>query len=100
MINTDIELILKWSQNFVLTEEVFREGKEATKNPVQAAVTVINTPSDLKLNITDCKLYVQVVTLQKQYENELLKDLKTGIDIDFEWERYRTQIINQPALII
>ena len=24
-------------------------------------------------------------------------NLKTGIDIDFEWKRYKTQIINQPA---
>ena len=50
-----------------------------------------------KSNITDCKLYFPVVTLQEKYDHELLKNLKTGIDIDYEWGRYRTQIINQPA---
>ena len=55
------------------------------------------TPSDLKFNITDCKLYLPVVTLQEKYENKLYEDLKSGIHIDFEWARYRTQIINQSA---
>ena len=38
-----------------------------------------------------------MVTLQEKYENALLEGLKTGIDIDYEWKRYRTQIINQTA---
>ena len=38
-----------------------------------------------------------MVTLQEKYDNKLLEGLKNGIDIDFEWKRYRTQIINQPA---
>ena len=98
MINTEIELILKWSQNWVLGEKVFRERKDPILGNILApAVTAINTPSDLKFNITDCKLYFPVVTLQEKYENELLKGLKTGIDIHFEWGRYRTQIINQLA---
>ena len=97
MINTEIELTLKWSQNSDLTQKAFREGKEATQNPVQAVAPEINIPSDLKFNITDCKLYIPVVTLQEKYDCELLEDLKNGFDIDFEWAKYRTQIINQPA---
>ena len=50
------------------------------------AVPAINRPED----ITDCKLYVPVVTLQEKYENELYKNLKTGISFDFEWGKYRT----------
>ena len=42
-------------------------------------------------------MYGPVVTLQEKYENKLFEGLKNGIDIDFEWKRYRTQIINQPA---
>ena len=50
MINTEIKLILKWSQNCVLTEKLFREGK--ARIPAQGgnakvpAVTAINTSSD------------------------------------------------------
>ena len=57
----------------------------------------IKRPKDLKFNITDCKLYIPVVTLKEKYENELYKNLKTRISFDFEWGRCRTQIINQPA---
>ena len=87
MINTEIELILKWSQNCVLTEK-------ATRNELAQQG---NNPRILKFNITDCKLFVPVVTLLEKYENALYESLKNGIDIDFEWKRYRTQVFNQPA---
>ena len=100
MINTEIELILKWSQNCVLTEKAEKEEKAETPNnvpPQQNAVPAINRPKDLKFDITDCKLYVSAVTLQEKYDNEFFDGSKNGIDIDLEWKRYRTQIINQPT---
>ena len=97
-INTETELILKWSQNCVLTERAIRRERIAVPGNIPAAaITGIDTLSDLKFNIADCKLHVPVVTLQEKYENELYKNLKTGINFDSEWGRYRTQIINQPA---
>ena len=69
MINTEIELILKWSQNCVLTEKATRKRKEVDGD--FALVRAINIPTDLKFNITDCKLYVPVVTLQEKYGNRL-----------------------------
>ena len=52
MINTETELILKWSQNCILTQKAFREEKNAVAaqggNPVLDAVAGINTPSNLK----------------------------------------------------
>ena len=42
-------------------------------------------------------MYVPVVTLHTQYQNQLYKDLKTGISIDFKWSKYRSQTINQTA---
>ena len=95
MINTEIELILKWSQNCVLTEKATR-NRSAVQGG-ENAVNAINTSSDIKFTITDCKLYVLVVTLQEKYNNELQEGLKKGTGIDFEWGSYRTQIINQPA---
>ena len=82
-----------------MTEKATREHLAAGDDPVsEPVVNPINKPSDLKFNITDCKLYVPVVTLQEKYENKLLEGLKTGINIDYEWTRYRAQIINQPAI--
>ena len=77
MINSEIELILKSNENCVLTEKDGREFKAATQNPVQPALPAVNVPSDLKFSITDCKLYVPVVTLQAEYQNQLYIDLKT-----------------------
>ena len=42
-------------------------------------------------------MYVPVVTLQAEYENKLSEELKTGTTIDFTWNKYRLQVINQPA---
>ena len=71
MINSEVELILKWTENCVLTEKVEREFKAATQIPVQPALPAVNVPSDLKLSVADCKLYVPVVTLQAEYQNQL-----------------------------
>ena len=100
LINAEIELILKWTQNCVLTERADRDAIANGDDPAtETAVNAINTPSDLKFNITDCKLYAPIATLQLEYENKLYEkqELKTGITIDFTWNKYRTQIINQTA---
>ena len=98
LINAEIELILKWSQNCVLTEKAHRDAIAEGDDPAtEPAVNAINTPSDLKFNITGRKLYVPVVTLQTKYQNQLYEELKTGITIDFTWSKYRSQVINQAA---
>ena len=98
LINSEIELILKWTEDCVLTEQATREELPAGDDPAaEPTVNAINRPKDLKLNVTDCKLYVPEVTLQTEYQNQLYKDLKTGISIDFTWIKYRPQMINQIA---
>ena len=71
------------------------EGDDPATEP---AVNEINFPSDLKFNITDCKTYVLMVTLEGEYRNKLYEELKIGITIDFKWNKYRPQAINQSAM--
>ena len=97
LIISEIESILKWTEDCVLTEKATREFKAQTQNPAQDAVPAINRPKGLKFSVTDCKLYVPVVTLQTEYQNQLYKESKTGISIDFTWSKYRSQMINQTA---
>ena len=98
LINSEIELILKWTEDCVLTEKATREELPAGDDlAAEPAVNAINRPKDLKFSVTDCKLYVPVFTLQTEYQNQLYKDLKTGISIDFTWIKYRSQTINQTA---
>ena len=98
LINSEIELILNWPEDCVLTEKATREFRAAEDcPPALDEVAAINKPKYLKFSVTDCKLYVPVVTLQTEYQNQLYKDLKTGISIDFTWNKYRSQVINQTA---
>ena len=91
-------MILKWFEYCVLTEQATREFKAAEDGPpVLDEVPAVNTPSDLKFGVTDCKLYIPVVTLQTECQNQLYKELKTGISIDFKWSKYRSQMTNQAA---
>ena len=96
LVNSEIELILKWTEDCALTEKTTRAQLPPGGAGVDA-VPAINRPKDLKFSVTDCKLYVPVVTLQTEYQNLLYKKLKTGISIDFTWSKYRSQIINQIA---
>ena len=67
-----------------MTEKATRTAKPAGDNPAaEPAVAVVNTTSDVKFNVTYCKMYVPVVTLQTEYETKLYEELKTGITIDF-----------------
>ena len=96
LINSEIELILKWTEDCVLTVKATREELPAGDGPAaEAAVNAINRPKNLKFSVTDYKLYVPVVTLQTEYQNQLYKELKAGISIDFTWNKYRSHIINQ-----
>ena len=96
LINSEIELILKWTEDCVLNEKTTREEFPVGGDPAaEPAVNVINRPKNLKFIVTDCKLYVPVVTLQTEYQNQVYKELKTGISIDFTWNKYRSQMINQ-----
>ena len=95
LIDSEIELILKWTEDCVLTGKATREELPAGDDPAaEPAVNAINRPKELKFSATDFKLYVLVVTLQAQYQNQLYKDLKTGISIDFTWIKYRLNNTN------
>ena len=78
-----------------MTEKATREFKVQTQNPAQDAVPAINRPKNLKFSVADYKFYVPVVPLQTEYQNQLYKELKTGISIDFKWSKYRSQMIDQ-----
>ena len=48
-----------------------------------------------KFKITDCKLYVPVVTLSAENDNKLLEQLKTGFKKTIKWNKYRLEMSNQ-----
>ena len=69
LINCEINFILTWSQNCVITN--------AAAN--QATV----------FSITDTKLYFTIVTLSAQVNAKLLQHLKSGLKRTTNWNKYR-----------
>ena len=67
LINCEINLVLKWSANFVITSKATRDANP-NANP---GVAGINNPINATCKITDTKLYVPVVTLSMEDDNKL-----------------------------
>ena len=59
-------------------------------------MTAANNPSiGLEFQTTDTKLYVSIVTLLKENDKKLLKQLKPWFKRSVKWNKYRSQITNQ-----
>ena len=85
LIKCEITLALSWYKECVLVGRAFR-------GPPAAA---INSPTDAQFEITDCKLYVPVVTLSAENDNKLLEQLKSGFRRSIKWNKYMSQMSNQ-----
>ena len=88
LIKCEVELILTWSKNYVLADMTVRAAQD--DNPAIVAST------GLEFKIKDTKLYVQVVTLSKENDIKLLKQLKSGFKRTIKWNKYRSQMTIQP----
>ena len=73
LINCEINLILTWSEKYVLSND-----KKATT-----------------FAITGTKLYVPVVTLSTQDNAKLLQQLKSGFKRTINWNKYQSKVTIQ-----
>ena len=79
-------------KNCVLTDKLTREADyDADPNDCE-----IDNPENAIFEIKDTKLYVPVVSLSKENDTELLEQLKTGFKRTIKWNKYRSQMTNQP----
>ena len=86
LISCEVSLALKWNKNCVIT------SLERTQVDAGPPVVRDNAPTGATLSITDCKLYVPVVTLSKDDEIKLLTNLKSGFKREIIWNKYRSQM--------
>ena len=87
------EVSLTWSENCVLTDIITQAARPAQgDNPERPA---INAPTNATFKITDTKLYVSVVTLSTEDDNNFLKQLKSGFKRTVKWDKYRSEMTNQ-----
>ena len=88
LINCEITLVFSWYKECVLVGRAHRV-------PPAAAPAFITSPENAKFKITDCKLYVPVVTLSAENDNKLLEQLKSGFRITIKWNKCMSQMSNQ-----
>ena len=86
LINCEINLILTWSKNCVITSKA---------TTVEVGYNRINDPTNAIFKITDSKLYVPVNTLSTQNDNKILKQLRTGVKRTIKSNRYRPEMTNE-----
>ena len=70
LINCEVNLILTWSKDSVIT----------------------NSTGEVKFAITETKLYVPVVTLSTKDNEKLLQQLKSGFKKTISWNKYESSI--------
>ena len=75
LFNCEVSLTLTWSENCVITSKITREADR----DADPAVAGINCPTNAIFKITDCKLYVPVVTLSADNDNKLLEQLRKDL---------------------
>ena len=91
LINCEINVILTWSENCVLTSKATRDANYDV-NPTIAAV---NNPTNATFKITDTKLYVAVVTLSTKDDNNFLEQLTSRFKRTIKWNKYISEMTNQ-----
>ena len=86
LISCEVSLELKWDKNCIITSLEQRDIIGGKRD---------NAPTGATFSITDCKLYVPVVTLSKDDETKLLTNLKSGSKRELIWNKYRSQITTE-----
>ena len=93
LINCEINLILTWAENCVLTNKATRDTVPAQGgNPTLAAV---NNATNVTFKIKDTKLHVPVVTLSTKDDNNFVEQLKSAFKRTIKWNNYRSEMTNQ-----
>ena len=98
-INCKIELILNWSTNCVIFSNARRDAIAATKlstaNVSNQKPAVNVSATNATFQITDTKLYVPVVTLSTEDDNNFSKQLKSGFKRTIKSNNCRSEMTNQ-----
>ena len=89
LISCEVFLELKWNKNCVITS---LERRQVDAGP---PVVRDNAPTGAAFSITDCKLYVPVVTLSKDDEIKSLTNLKSEFKRELIWNKYRSQMTTE-----
>ena len=85
-------MALSWYANCVITS---LEKRLVTAAQGDNPAVYDDSTTNATCKITDCKLYVPVVTLSAENDSKLLEQLKTGFKRTIKWNKYRSEMSNQ-----
>ena len=85
-------MALSWYANCVITS---LEKRLVTAAQGDNPAAYDDSTTNATCKITDCKLYVPVVTLSAENDSKLLEQLKTGFKRTLKWNKYRSEMSNQ-----
>ena len=91
LIKCEVSLTLTWSANHVVPNKACSEA-DPDADP---AVAGTNSPTKAILDIIDRKLYVPVVNLLSEDDNNSLQQLETGLKRTAKWNKCRSYISDQ-----
>ena len=77
-----------------ITTQAARNANPNADPPVETRER-IDAPTNATFQITDKKLYVPVVSLLTEDDNNFLKQLKSGFRRTIKWNKYRSEMTNQ-----
>ena len=92
LINCEVELILTWFKNCVLTNKAARDDNYNV-NPIIYEIDILENAI---FQITDTRLFVPVVTVSKENHIKLLEKLKSGFKRTIKWNKYKSKMTIQP----
>ena len=97
LINCETNLILKTSEKCVLTDITTQSVRDANPNAdlLVEARERTDAPTNATFQIKDTKLYVPVITLSTEDDNNFLEQLKLGFKRTIKWNKYRSEKTNQ-----
>ena len=93
--NCEINLILTWSKNCVIANRARWEKTAGSSTDENTQFPEINNPTNTTFKITDTKLYVPVVALSTEDDNNFLEQLKSGFKRTIKWNNHRSEMTNQ-----
>ena len=92
LVNCEVSFTLSWPETCVITSMEKRLVRAAQgDNPAVYG----DSPTKATFKITNCKLYVPVVTLSAGNDNKDLEQLKTVFKRTINWNKYRSEMPNQ-----
>ena len=90
LINCEVSSTLTWSKDCVLTDLKITAAVPAQEdNPARPAI------AGATFKIKETKLYVPVVTLSAENDNQLLEQPKTVFKRSIKWNKCRSEMSNQ-----